>query len=347
MAGYPSRILTGKTVSRPESSQCTTILLQIIKMKPIGILALAISIFSSAFATSWNEPWHDRVVKDAEYFVFAKIRSFDETKGVTIEILRNLGGPGLVGTITISEFYLLDLCSTSGGHGPEFQFKGIDEAYFFIRKNEKGKYCIATPTAGFDRINDGKVQATYRHSYHQALVPVDIYEKTMAAIFDHYHNESYDRKAIVEFLNKYLSLSPAGFDKDEIETFFIQHVAMETAYHLALNDFYTLLMPFLSDSSNFHNQTSAARALRSYNTSDSKRQLMKIIADTSSHPFVQVICLWTLAEFQPKELKNQLVKISKTASEEENGFGGNIMDPRICTRFPSVKSAIHELISTM
>jgi hypothetical protein len=316
-------------------------------MKRTGILALAICICSFTFATSWNEPWHDRVVKEAQYFVFAKIISFDETKGVTIKILRSLGSPELKGTILISEFYLLDLCSSSGGHGPEFHFKGIDEAYFFIKKNENGKYCIATPTAGFDRMNEGKVQATYRHSYHQALVPVDIYEMTMTAIFNDYHSEPYNRKAIVEFVNKYLSLSPAGFEKDELETFFIQHVAMETAYHLRLNDSYTRLIPFLSDSSNFHNQTSAARALRSYNTPECKIELMKIIADTASHDFVQVICIWTLGDFKPNELKDQLVKISKTASEEENGFGGNIMDPRICTHFPDVKSAIQKLINTI
>jgi len=30
-------------------------------------------------------------------------------------------------------------------------------------------------------------------------------------------------------------------------------------------------------------------------------------------------------------------------SDEESGFGGNLMDPRVCTRFPSPKQAINEL----
>jgi len=129
--------------------------------------------------------------------------------------------------------------------------------------------------------------------------------------------------------------------------FFAQHVSLECIYHLRLPNFYSKLLPFLEANSNFHNQVSAARALISYNTTECKLELLKVISDTAKEHFVQVICIWTLSEFKPTELKQQLIKISETASTEENGFGENIMDPRVCTYFPDVKKAIEKLIKTL
>ena len=316
------------------------------RLKTILFLAFAL-VTTRTFATTWDEPWQDKVIKDADYFVFAEVKSFDEKKGVTIEIIKSLGGKRLKGKIKITGFYLLDLCSSSGRHGPEFNFDDKKECYFFIKKNSKGKYCIATPTTGFDCLKDGNVYATYRHSYHQALVPVDIYEKTMTAIFNNYHNQTYDKQFIAEYVNKYISLKPAGFADNEVNIFFAQHVALECAYHLRLTDVYPKLLPFLADTSNFHNQVSAARALASYNTAACKQELLNVISDTTRDHFVQVICVWTLSEFKPTELKEQLIKVNETASTEENGFSGNIMDPRICTHFPDVKNAIEKLIKTL
>lgn len=298
-------------------------------------------------ATTWDEPWQDKVIKEADYFVFARVKSFSEKKGVTIEIIKSLGGQELRGKIKIKGFYLLDLCSSSAGHGAEFDFDGIRECYFFIKKNAKGKYCIATPTTGFDYLKDGSVYATYRHSYHQALVPIDVYEKTMTAIFNHYHNQPYDKKFITDYINNYLSRRPAGFSDEEINTFFAQHVALECVYHLRLTDFYIKLLPFLADTSNFHNQVSAARALISYTTAECKHELFNVISDTTRSNFVQVICVWTISELKPTELKEELFKLQQTASTQHNGFGGNIMDPRVCTQMPSVKEALDKLTKTL
>jgi hypothetical protein len=71
---------------------------------------------------------------------------------------------------------------------------------------------------------------------------------------------------------------------------------------------------------------------------------MSVIGDPTREKFVQVICIWTLDEFKPIELKQELIGFEKTAAEEREGFGGNIMDPRVCTSFPSVKEALGELI---
>ena len=312
------------------------------------ILLFAIAFFwTTTFATTWNEPWQDKVIKEADFFVLAKINSFDRKEGASIEIIKSLGGQELTGKIKITDFYLLELCSSSGGHGAEFNFEDMTECYIFIKKNDKGNYCIATPTTGFNVVVNGNVCATYRHSYHQALVPADTYEKTMTAIFNKYHNKPYDNQFINEYVNKYLSLKPAGFKESEINIFFSQHVALECAYHLRLTGLYSKIIPFLNDTSNFHNQVSGARALISYNTDECKQELLKVISDTTRSNFVQVLCIWTLSEFKPRELKDQLIKISETASTEENGFGGNIMDPRVCTDFPNVKRAILKLTDSL
>ena len=311
------------------------------------ILFLSFTIISiTTFATTWDEPWKDKVIKEADSFILAKIKSFDRDHGVTIEIIKTLAGKDLKGNIEITDFYLLQLKSSSG-QGAQFDFTGIKESYFFIKKNEKGNYCIATPTTGFDYVEGGKVNATYRHSYHQALVPIDIYEKTMSAIFNNYHNQSYDKKFINDYVKEFLSRKPAGIDSSELETFFGQHVALECIYHLRLKGFYQYIIPYLNDTSNLHNQVSAARALIAYNTSGCKQELLKVISDTTRGNFVQVICIWTLTAFNPKELKEKLIKIKETASGEPNGFGGDIMDPRVGTYFPTVKEALEKLIDTL
>jgi len=300
----------------------------------------------STNATTWDEPWADKVIKNADCFVLAKVDSFNINKGVYIEIIKNLGGTNLSGKIAITNFYYVELTSMSGGEGPEFHFEGVKNCYFFIKKNDKGQYCIATPTTGFDYVQDTSIVATYRHSYHKALVPVTVYEKTMTAIFNNYHGQPYDTKYINEYVNKYLSMASANPAKD-MNLFFLQHVALECVHHLKLQGYYSKIVPFLKDTGNFHAQVSAARALVAYNTPECKEQLLKIIADTSQIHFVQVICIWTLEEFKPKELKPQLVKIEATASSEETGFGGNIMDPRVGTEFPDVKTALDELIKQL
>jgi hypothetical protein len=312
-------------------------------------LILLLIFFMSEFslAATWDEPWQDKVIREADSFILAKIKSFDRNHGLDIEIIRTLAGKELSGNISITDFYLLKLTSVSTGNDAHFEFDGIRESYFFIKKNEKGKYCIATPTTGFDYIEGGRVNATYRHSYHQALVPVDIYEKTMTAIFNNYHNQPYDRKYINDYVREFLQGKPAGLDSTEIETFFKQHVALECIYHLRLKGYYKQVIPFLNDTSNLHNQISAARALIAYNTPECRQELTKVISDTTRNNFVQVICIWTLSAFNPKEMKDRLIKIENSASDEPNGFGGDIMDPRVGTYFPTVKKALDKLIVTL
>lgn len=89
------------------------------------------------------------------------------------------------------------------------------------------------------------------------------------------------------------------------------------------------------------------RSIECHNTTACRQELLNVISDTTRGHFVQVVCIWTLSEFKPTELKEQLIKVNLTASTEDNGFGGDIMDPRVCTHFPDVKSAVEQLIKTL
>lgn len=319
------------------------------KYFPIYITILFLLISPSAKATTWDEPWQDEIIKNSEYFVYAEVIKNDHIKGTTINILKSICGKELSGEILISDFYLLHLCSYSDGHGPEFQFDKEENYYFFLAINEDGNYCISTPSSGFAYLDqeENKVFATYRHSYHQALVDPELYEKTMTTLFQFYHNEPYETQYIIEFATEYLNKSPAGVEEFELENFFNQHVAMEMLYHLKLGGFYEELKYFLQDNSNFHNQISAARALRAYNTEECKTLLIEAIANPDYDDFVKVICIWTLQEFKPIGKKTELEALVDSVSDLDNGFGGNIMDPRVCTNFPTVKTALKELLATL
>lgn len=316
-------------------------------VKRIGIfLLLATSITTKSVATTWDEPWAKEVISKATSFVLADVISNDPEKGIKIYIIKTLGGKALTDTVFIEGFYLLDICSSSGGHGAEFQTRE-GECYFFIRQDDKGKFGIATPTTGFDYVLSDRVAATYRHSYHQAAVPADIYEKTMTAIFNKYHDQPFDKEYMEKFVNEQLGKKPAGFARGESKTFFLQHAALESIYHLQLNVNESLILPFLNDANNFHNQVSGARALSACNTASAKQELVKAIGDTSKRNFVRVMCVWSLRDLKATEMKSQLTALEKDASDEEDDFGGNLMDSRICTHVPTLKDAIGEFIKEM
>jgi hypothetical protein len=59
------------------------------------------------------------------------------------------------------------------------------------------------------------------------------------------------------------------------------------------------------------------------------------------------MCIESLALLQPKDLKSELVALEKKASEERDGFGGNIMDSRVCTTLPTSKEALAALIEKL
>ncbi|RZJ75959.1 MAG: hypothetical protein EOO45_03915 [Flavobacterium sp.] len=306
-------------------------------------ILLSILSFAHVTATTWDEPWADQVIKGSSVFVLGKVFDSGKSERHGLTIIRVLAGHKPVSdTVYIDEFYSLKLCSSSG-HGVQFSLKGIDTCYFFLKEGSNGKYAIATPSTGFDAVFEGKVSGTYRHSYHQAQVAADIYEKTMLPVFNYYHQQPYDEKWVNAFVTEHLSKKPSGFGKDEIGEFFCQHVALELVFHLDLNLSPALILPFLMDKNNFHNQISGARAMRSVKSVAAQRNLLTVAADTSRSDFVRVMCMFSVNPSYLKELKRELGVIRKSENDEGVSFGGNIMDPRVCTHLPSLKDALGNL----
>ncbi|GAA4340589.1 hypothetical protein [Flaviaesturariibacter amylovorans] len=315
-------------------------------MRPL-LLLLVLLIFgnSPARALTWDEPWADSVIRKSSSFVLGNVLSSDPRTGIRIQVFRTLGGKPVPDTVLISGFYDLRICSNSGDV-PEFRIQKTDSCYFFLYEDADQRFSIATPTTGFDYVLDGQVIGTYRHSYHQAQVPVAAYELTMGAIFNHYHGRSYDAAAVRAFVLEQLGQPPAGFGEQELGRFFRQHAALETVYHLRLQVPETLLLPFLRDRKNFHNQVSGARALGSIPTGSARGALLAVVGDSTYRGFVQVMCLRALGP-DPKDFKSRLQQLEETATDEEDDFGGNLMDPRICTDLPSVKKAIRRLLDQL
>ncbi|MEM6265009.1 MAG: hypothetical protein AAGI38_21030, partial [Bacteroidota bacterium] len=282
------------------------------------------------------------IIKQSESLVLAQIEGYTKKGEVKVSVLKNLCGKRLPKKIKLSYFYLLDLCSISGGHGVEFEFGDADSLYLFIKKN-KG-YRISTPTSGYAKIKEGKVYATYRHSYHMALVPQKLYEKSMTAIFNNYHKLEYDTLWVKEYINNQVKNSVAGFEGDEIDEFFKQHVALEMAYHTGTKIELERITPFLS-SDNPHAQISGIRAIWENPEPDALEMIVNFIQDSTKEGFPRVIGMQYLDFQDAREYKTRLEEILKTMSDTPSGFSGNLMDPRVCTRFPrSTRYALEDLL---
>lgn len=309
-------------------------------MRTFKLICLLLGLLGSrlAQATTWDEPWQEDVIKKADYFVLVRVTAVDAQKGITARVMQSLAGGMLTGTLQITSFYDLHVCTRTAAE-PVFELERVDSCYFFLQKRADNTYAMATPTAGFAVMRAGTVAATYRHSYHQAPVPKAVYEHTMAAIFQRYHGQAYDLAYVNNFITKALS-SPPARTRTEMATFALQHVALETIYHLSLAVPTEPILPFLRDSTNFHAQASAARALIAAPTPLAEQSLLKVLASPNARPFVKFLVLKALSTYQSKDLKARLEKILKTAPTESTTIGGNVVDARICTKLPSIHDAI-------
>jgi len=314
--------------------------MKIIKILLIIIFTVGIQI--NAKAETWNEPWQKEIIKKSEYFVLAKVISNIDSIGAKIEIIKYFGNQKLSGEILINGFSQLQMTSSSG-HGLHLNFKKDQIFYFLLTKRKDGNYALPTPTSGFAILDEEKnVYATYRHSYHQALIPKNIYEKTYTEIWSYYKTSSFDKEKIISFINENIKKKPAGFGEEEISTFFLQHAALETAYLLDLTFELDQLKKFI-DFENFHSNVSALQLLRNSDKKETKEYLFKYIQNVEKDNFQKVIAIWSLNKIGGKEYKKKLIKIKDELSDEDTGFGGNIMDPRVGTHFPSPKRAVTEI----
>ncbi len=311
-------------------------------IKIVLFLILTLTFQTRVSAETWNEPWQKEIIKNAEYFVLAKVLSNIDSVGTEIEIIKYFGNQKLEGRLLINGFSLLKMTSASG-HGVHLDFEKDQIIYFLLTKKKDGNYGIPTPTSGFAVLDEDKnVTATYRHSYHQALISQEIYEKTYTEIWNYYKTSEYNKENVLPIINEFIDKEPAGFEENEISTFFLQHAVLETAYLLDIPIAIDRLKKFV-ESDNFHSRVSALQLLSNSNNEETKEYLFTYVNDEQNENFEKVIAIWSLSKIGGNEYKEKLLEIAENQSDENTGFGGNIMDPRVGTHFPSPKSAIEKL----
>lgn len=310
-------------------------------MKPSTLLIIILFISLNSKATTWDEPWQKEIIEKSEHFIKGEVIESSDTS-LTIKTIKSFSGE-IEDTIKIDSFFMLDLCSMSAGHGAEFHLIENQIGYLFLKKGHNGNYQIPTPTSGFDIIVENNVHATFRHTYHQALVPVDLYEMIYPQIWNRYHSSTFDSELVIDYINAKLKLNPAGFEESEISTFFEQHIALETAYLCDIDIDPVTLNKFIQ-SDNFHSKVSALRAISINETQESKEILFNYINDKENDNFTIVIAIWSLWDMSDNSYQEKLIELKPNLPDEGAGFGGNIMDPRVCTHFPSPQNAISELM---
>ena len=310
------------------------------------ILFVCFIIAHHAWATTWDEPWHDEVMRNSESFVKVKITAI-QGSGVKAEVIKFLAGERTPEQIELRGFSRLTITSTSSGADElRLPFAPGQIYYLFIKKSEKANtYQIPTPTSGWASLQGADVAATYRHSLHKALVPEEVYEKTMQAVFNGTKGKPYDTEFIERFIKEQLTQSVAVLNQDPTirKKFFLQHVALESFYHLGKGADLALLIPFM-DTDDYHVQISACRAVSRIDSPSSRELLMKYI-EGKGGGFAKVMCVWGLKRLNARGMISRLEAYLKTGADQETGFGGDIMDPRVGTYFPeSVKASIKELL---
>ena len=310
-------------------------------------LFICFIITHNARATTWDEPWHDEVMRNSDSFVKVKIIA-KQGSGVKAEVIKLLAGERTPEQIELRGFSTLNVMSTSSGADElRMPFAPGQIYYVFIRKSEKtNTYQIPTPTSGWATLQGADVAATYRHSLHKALVPEEIYEKTMQAIFNGAKGKPYDSDFIERFIKEQLTQSVAVLKQEDtalMKRFFLQHVALESFYYLGKGTDLALLTPFMN-TDDYHVQISACRAVSRIDSPSSRELLMKFI-EGKGQGFAKVMCVWGLKRLNAKGMIPRLEAYLKTGVDQKTGFGGDIMDPRVGTYFPeSVKDSIKVLL---
>lgn len=309
-------------------------------MKQI-VLLLTMFFGLYAEATTWNEPWADSVISNADSFGLYRVIKVDEDKA-TLKLIKFIAGDKTPQKIRIDGYSQLALYSGHYGHGTELGLHKGKDTYFLLNKTKSKKtWKIATPTSGFDILHEGRVFANFRHSYHRFEAPPEQYELVMGAIFKKYQGLKFERKKIDAFISKQLSIAPSVFKEDitheGMQQHFLQQLALEAIHHLGGNWQYTDIEPFIK-STGYYTEISATRSLISIDIEDKSNVLCDLIT-TDINGFSKVILLWYLEPQKNTTCANTLAEFVGKASSEEIGFGGSIMDARVGTHFPESEQA--------
>ncbi len=318
-------------------------------------VVLIIAFASQGFASSWDEPWHEDVLRNSE--LVAKVVVAKASDDINeLKVLKVVAGAGVSAGDEIkllSTYYMLDLHSLS--YPVTNDFLEEDDEYYLILKSSSRKeaeWMLSTPTSGDAQIEDAMAIATFRHSTAKALVDTGIYEKATSAIFNFLHNQAYDTLWINDFLSVHLNKKPVRIPKNtdtkrgkqEFDSFCNQHVALELFHYFGTEDNFKSAKKFLKLKQT-HVQISAIRALSRINSAESKNMLIGVLKGKYDD-LIKVFAVKALDRLSATELVNELENIYLSASTEEVCLVCDIMDDRIATKFPkSVKDALRELLS--
>ena len=171
----------------------------------------------------------------------------------------------------------------------------------------------------------------------------------MLAIFKALHGERTVDGKVLDFIKRTLAEPPANLGADvkseESARFFRQHVALETFGYLGTGADLNVLKPFMATS--FPQvEISAARAIGKIQSPEADEVLMQTI-EGDKIGFAKIMCVLALSKHNARKMIPRLEAFLRIGKDEETGFGGSIMDPRVGTAFPSsVKDSIKALLES-
>src|SRR5262245_26664260 len=101
------------------------------------ILFVCFLISHDARATTWDEPWHDEVMRNSDSFVKVKITA-NQGSGVKAEVIKFLAGQRTAAQIELRGYWRLTLTSVSSADDElHLPFTPGQTYYLFIKKSEK------------------------------------------------------------------------------------------------------------------------------------------------------------------------------------------------------------------
>lgn len=300
-----------------------------------------------AHAGTWDEPWHDEVLRQADTLGLYEVVQVDAKK-LTLRRIRTLAGEQTPDQLVVDGLYRLPHHEDTAGHGLDesMAFVEAGEQSYLLLKRVDGHWQLPTPSSGFATlIAEGRVAATYRASFHQAVQDADDYERVQACLFRALHDGECDVATLAAELDAPLAETPGGLNGTEAdaERFFRQHVALESAALLKRSLPLSTLEPFLQDAG-YHTQLSAVRALVVNAEPGRNARLLAFIQDPERDVSARAMGVQLAAGLGDAALIAALKAYGPEAPEDEAALAMDIMDPRIGTRFPaSVKAAIEAL----
>ena len=103
------------------------------RMTPLLMASLlCISLAEAAPGATWDEPWHEQVVRDSDTFIKARVTACEPSK-LTLKTLKRLAGADVPDSLVVDEFSMLHLGSRLGGHDDELDFKlAVGEDWYFF-----------------------------------------------------------------------------------------------------------------------------------------------------------------------------------------------------------------------